>query len=100
MPLDGVLKLKITNTAGIHDSICVEIVNKCEYVYYKNGGSHRLDMYPLKLKLGDSYEESFATCEGEYTYIRWDFKYLQSSLPHRDSILITTNDTTFYNIDY
>lgn len=99
-PLDGVLKLKITNTTGAYDSICVGIINKCEYVYYKNGGSHALDTYPLKLDKGESHEGSLPTCKGEYTYIRWDFKYLQSSLPPCDSILIATNDTTIYTIEY
>lgn len=98
-PLDGLFKLSITNQTGSHDTIYAQVFNKCQYQYYRYGGTALTDPYPLTLKLGASMTQTFPTCVGDSSCVKWKFGK-KADWFRTDSLLVKTADTTFFKIVY
>ena len=98
-PLDGVLKLTIQNETGLHDTMLVEIFNKCEYQFQKNWVVRSTQPRYLMLPKGGTHVQIFPTCVGDSSAVQWR---LTKSGPwlHTDSVLVKTADTTFFKIVY
>lgn len=99
IPLDGYLNLMIRNETGAHDTIIVWVNNQCEYLFDKNGLSYTTVPRPLVLQKGEVHAQTFGSCVGDTSSIRWRFT---KSGPwfRTDSVFIKTADTTFFKIVY
>lgn len=98
-PLDGTLKLMITNESGIYDSIYAGVFSKCQYQPYFYGGNSFTQPFPLTLKKGETYLKSFGCCVGDSSAVRWRFTKNDPWL-RIDSFFVETSDTLLYEIKY
>jgi hypothetical protein len=101
IPIDGILRLKIVNANGLHDSVWVALENP-SLVSESKGLTSRtlLSKTPTTLLQSDSIVECFNFTSEEFTKIYWDFTYyndLQSAM-FRDSIFLLLHDTVNYTI--
>ncbi len=100
VPLDGLVKLSITNTTGTHDSIYARFLNKYEYeahLYYS--GSSPTKPYPLILQKGETFTQVFGGIAGDTSTIFWKFTE-NGPWFDTDSVLVKAADTTFFEIAY
>lgn len=98
-PLDGLLKLSVSNETGTHDTLYAEVFNKCQYLYFKYGGVSITNPYPLTLSQGGVYTKTFNTCAGDSSAVRW--KFAKNDPWFRiDTVFVKTSDTVFYEIKY
>ena len=98
-PLDGSLKLMITNETGLHDSIYAGVFSQCQYKNYFYGGNSFTQPFPLTLKKGETYTKSFGCCVGDSSAVKWRFGKNDPWL-RIDSLYVQTSDTVFYEIKY
>ena len=100
MPLDGILKLTVTNTTGSSDSLFARVLNRYEYdphSYYL--GSDPTNPYPLVLPAVQTFSQAFGVVVADSSYVLWKFTE-NGPWVNFDSLLIKTADTTFFDIHY
>lgn len=106
IPKDGTLKLKLTNSAGVHDTIYAGIYSKLleTEMGISYGFVSDVDNF-FKIPVNSMDEATIKLASGEKVDIFWAFSRwpTYSSIKqsaNRDSIYITRNDTTSFNIIY
>lgn len=98
-PVDGLLKLSVTNTTGTYDSLYAQVFNQCQYKSGEYTGDHYTEPYPLTLQQGETHTSIISTCAGDSSAIRWKFSR-NAPWFQIDSILVNTTDTMFWQINY
>ena len=98
-PLDGLLKLTISNETGTNDTIYAGVFNKCEYRRYFLLGISYTEPYPLVLQKGERYTKTFYTCMGDSSAVLRRFSKNDPWIG-TDSVLVNTADTMFFEIKY
>ncbi len=98
VPYDGLLKLKIVNETGTHNSIYIDVSGKCTATY--GDAEHNLvKPYPLELLPGESHTQTFGGCIGNTSVIRWKFSKNDAWIDVA-SVMMDNTDTTYFQIAY
>ncbi len=99
-PLDGTLKLVVSNETGSVDSVFARVLNKYEYDAHNFYlGSSPTRPFPLVLAPDEVFKQSFGTIVNDSSYVMWKFTKDGPWL-HTDSFLVKNADTLLFNIDY
>jgi hypothetical protein len=99
IPRDGVLKVQMENVTGTTDSLFFNATNDCDYLYYHFAYGQKPEFYPLWQGVNEHKFAYFNTCRGKPTYIVWSFDR-NFSMPQRDTLEISMEDTTYYSFKY
>jgi hypothetical protein len=101
-PIDGTLRLEVSNQTGQFSSIYVIVENPSFIAGGGSLGKIFADSFPINLLVGEGYIEYFNLPSEEFTKVHWGFSYFTSlsASPFRDSIFLTLNDTTNFLLSY
>lgn len=98
-PLDGVLKLTITNETGANDTVYAGVFNKCNYRFPYYSGVSLTQPAAIVLQKGEQFTQTFSTCAGDSSALVWRFgKY--GSWTGVDSIWVGSKDEVSREIKY
>ncbi len=98
-PLDGLLKLTITNESGSSDTVFAGVFNKCDYrsLYYT--GVSLTNPAAVVLQQGGQFTQTFKTCVGDSSAVVWRFsKY--GPWTGVDSLWVDSEDEMLREIKY
>ncbi|MBK8192895.1 MAG: hypothetical protein IPK76_06725 [Lewinellaceae bacterium] len=101
-PIDGTLRLEITNQSGQFDSIYIIIESPSLIDGPVNSEKIFTDTFPVTLPFNGTHIEYFDLPSEEFTKIHWGFVYFTSlsESVYIDSVFLALHDTTVYNLVY